>query len=43
VFRLPMLIPHTAIGLGFVLMSLYHVVYLVQDTITHFRMCRAGE
>jgi len=43
VFRLPMLIPHTAIGLGFVLMSLYHVVYLVQDMIIHIKMCRAGE
>ncbi|QJB57380.1 TRAP transporter small permease [Pseudodesulfovibrio sp. zrk46] len=43
VFRLPMLIPHTAIGLGFVLMSLYHVVYLIQDFMTHIKMCRAGE
>lgn len=43
VFRLPMLIPHTAIGLGFVLMSLYHVSYLVQDLIGHVKLCRAGE
>lgn len=31
VFKLPMIIPHSAVGLGFILMSLYHVVYLVQD------------
>lgn len=43
VFRLPMLIPHCAIGLGFVLMSLYHLVYLVQDIATHLKMTRAGE
>ncbi|WP_461210230.1 TRAP transporter small permease [Desulfocurvus sp. DL9XJH121] len=43
VFRLPMLIPHTAIGLGFVLMSLYHVVYLGQDLAAHLKLSRAGE
>ncbi|SKA83175.1 TRAP transporter small permease [Desulfobaculum bizertense] len=31
VFRLPMLIPHSAVGLGFVLMSFYHTVYLIQN------------
>lgn len=30
VFRLPMLIPHTAVCLGFILMTLYHFVYLVK-------------
>ncbi|MES9994880.1 TRAP transporter small permease subunit [Desulfovibrio aminophilus] len=30
VFKLPMLIPHFAVALGFVLMSLYHVTYFVQ-------------
>lgn len=42
VFRLPMLIPHSAIGLGFVLMSLYHTVYLVQDSASFIRDVRAG-
>nr|WP_245168313.1 TRAP transporter small permease [Desulfobaculum xiamenense] len=41
VFRLPMLIPHIAVGLGFVLMSWYHFVYLVQDIRTHVRLVRA--
>lgn len=43
VFRLPMLIPHVAVGLGFVLMSMYHLVYLVQDAASHLRLSRAGE
>ncbi len=41
VFRLPMLIPHAAIALGFILMSLYHFVYLLQDITTHLRLKRA--
>ncbi|UZP67878.1 TRAP transporter small permease [Desulfovibrio mangrovi] len=40
VFRLPMLIPHIAVGLGFVLMSMYQVVYLVQDVAAHVRLAR---
>ncbi|GAB7024163.1 TRAP transporter small permease [Salidesulfovibrio brasiliensis] len=43
VFRLPMLIPHSAIGLGFVLMSFYHTIYLVQDTIAFIRDARTGQ
>ena len=37
VFRLPMLIPQAAVGLGFVLMSLYHVTYFVQDAIAFIK------
>ncbi|MCG8533191.1 MAG: TRAP transporter small permease [Desulfovibrionales bacterium] len=37
VFRLPMLIPQAAVGLGFVLMSLYHVVYFIQDVIAYIK------
>lgn len=42
VFRLPMLIPQCAVGLGFILMSFYHLVYLVQDIRSHFRLVRQG-
>lgn len=42
VFRLPMLIPQAAVGLGFVLMSLYHVTYFVQDLIAFIKGERFG-
>lgn len=42
VFRLPMLIPQAAVGLGFVLMSLYHVTYFVQDLIAFVKGERFG-
>ncbi|MEZ0574939.1 TRAP transporter small permease [Halodesulfovibrio aestuarii] len=42
VFRLPMLIPQAAVGLGFVLMSLYHVTYFVQDLISFIKGERFG-
>jgi TRAP-type transport system small permease protein len=42
VFRLPMLIPQAAVGLGFVLMSLYHVTYFVQDLIAFIKGDRFG-
>ena len=42
VFRLPMLIPQAAVGLGFVLMSLYHVVYFVQDAIAFVKGDKFG-
>lgn len=42
VFRLPMLIPQCAVGLGFILMSWYHLVYLVQDIRTHLKLVRQG-
>jgi TRAP-type C4-dicarboxylate transport system permease small subunit len=31
VFKLPMYIPQSAVGLGFILMSFYHLVYFLQD------------
>lgn len=43
VFRLPMLIPHIAVGLGFILMSMYHLVYLAQDVTNHIRLGRADK
>lgn len=43
VFRLPMLIPHFAIGLGFVLMSMYHLIYLIQDLTAQFRLARQAQ
>jgi len=42
VFRLPMLIPQAAVGLGFILMSLYHVTYFVQDLISFIKGERFG-
>jgi TRAP-type C4-dicarboxylate transport system permease small subunit len=42
VFKLPMLIPHSAVGLGFVLMSLYHVTYFIQDFTGLLRDLRNG-
>lgn len=37
VFKLPMVIPHSAVALGFILMSLYHVTYFVQDIMSFHR------
>lgn len=41
VFRFPVLIPQSAILVGFCLMSFYHVFHLINDTRIHLKLSRA--
>lgn len=43
VFRLPVLIPQSAILAGFCLMSFYHLYYLIKDTRTHVKLVKISK